>query len=57
VTTANLTDEKKSEVREWARGEYGSDNVEIDTDAAVFKSDDDGYWVAAWVFVRDEGEE
>lgn len=40
-----------------ARKQYANpsdDNIEIDTDAKVSRGDDDGAWVAAWVYVRYE---
>lgn len=41
-----------------AKAEYAvgsDDDIEIDEDAAFSRSDDKGWWVSAWVFVRDEG--
>ena len=39
--------------RTLAKQEYGSDEIEFDTDAKVSPSDH-GAWVAAWVYVRNE---
>lgn len=36
-----------------AKQEYGSDEIEFDTDAKVAPSDH-GTWVQAWVYVRKE---
>lgn len=37
---------------EAARGEHGSDEIEIDDDAALSDpADGSGYWVSAWVWV------
>ena len=36
-----------------ARAEYANDDIEIDDYPAVTRSDT-GYWVAAWVHVREE---
>lgn len=44
-----------AEIRTLARGQYGSDDVEIDADAVVSHGDnpdDPGAFVAAWVWVR-----
>ena len=36
-----------------ARELYGSNELEIDDDAALSDGDDDGTWVAAWVWLAD----
>jgi hypothetical protein len=38
-----------------ARDEYASDDLEID-DNAVVSTGEDGSWVQAWVWVREEAE-
>ena len=47
------------EMREAARAIWASDDLEIDDEAAVSKMDanqggDNGFWVAAWVWVPKE---
>lgn len=36
---------------------YGSEDIEIDDEGVGTAPSDDGVWVQAWVFVRDEEEE
>jgi len=50
-------EQARDRARERAREEYAegsSDNIEIDEDAKVNEAGDDGFWVAAWVYVRGE---
>lgn len=43
---------------EMARGQHGSAEIEIDDDAATSRSDEDnGTWIAAWVWLADEAED
>jgi hypothetical protein len=46
-----MTDITDKELREMARGQYGSDDCEIDNNAVVSRGDD-GAFVQAWVWVR-----
>lgn len=39
-----------------ARDEYGSDDIQIDSDAQISEADD-GYWVQAWVWIDAPEEE
>jgi hypothetical protein len=53
--TANKSEEEtNANYRAAARAHYGSDDIEIDENAVVSKGDDDGAFVAAWVWVRDD---
>lgn len=45
----------KSDIRSTAQAMYADpsdDDIEVDDDAPIHPSDDGGYWVQAWVFVR-----
>lgn len=47
-----LTQEQAIEL---ARDEYQDDDIQIDDNAALSQSED-GVWVAAWVWVENEGQ-
>ena len=46
-----VPEQERLAVLDFARAAYGTDDVEIDDNAVVVKSDYEDYWVAAWVFV------
>ena len=37
-----------------ARREYQTDDIEIDDNAKISRTDENGAWVQAWVWVSDE---
>ena len=39
--------------RDAARSLYGTEDVNVDDDAVISRGDDEGAWVAAWVWVPD----
>ena len=48
----NLKDgETSEEQRQAARDEHESDEIEIDENAQLSDSGEEGYWVSAWVWV------
>jgi len=53
-TDAELDREKR--IRDLAFDHYDSDDIDIDLDAIVSEGDDNGAYVAAWVWVRFRGE-
>lgn len=44
----------RTELIQTARDMYQNDDVEIDDNAKLSRNDEDGSWVAAWVWVRYE---
>lgn len=49
----DLTDELKAAYRDRAREMYGSDEIEVDDDAA-FSEADEHVWVQGWLYVPRE---
>jgi len=51
----SLSAKRKARLVKAARCEYQTDEIEID-DNAKFSKSEDGYWVAAWVYVSSQDE-
>lgn len=46
-----MTEQSDETLRERARAQYGSDEIEVDDDAQISRAQDGGAWVQAWVYI------
>ena len=48
----NVSEAERKRAIKQARDEYGSDDIQVDSDAIVIDNEEGGTWVQSWVYLE-----